>query len=127
MAALGYENVSSDYFPFDYCGLKYEQSSIYSLSHADLLKNFRSSFDKYNNTGWKGGVSGQTLGIAAGAKYYNRDNKLPSQSSNGTPITYREFDVNNKLPNAPRDSERFVVGSDGSIYYTNDHYLKWRF
>lgn len=115
--------MSSDYLSFDYSGSKYEQSSIYSLSYADVPENVKASFDKYNNAGWKGGVSGQTPGTAAGAKYYNRDNKLPSQSSNGTPITYREFDVSNKLPNAPRDSERFVVGSDGSVYYTNDHYL----
>lgn len=37
----------------------------------------------------------------------------------GNPITYREFDVYNVKP---RDSNRFVVGSDGKVYFTSDHY-----
>lgn len=43
-------------------------------------------------------------------------------SGNGTPITYREHDVNNKNPGSARDAQRFVTGSDGSVYYTDDHY-----
>ena len=34
----------------------------------------------------------------------------------------KEFDVNNRIPGMDRDAERFVVGSDGSIYYTDSHY-----
>ena len=40
----------------------------------------------------------------------------------GTPITYREHDVNNKNPGSTRDAQRFVTGSDGSVYYTDDRY-----
>ena len=72
--------------------------------------------------GWKEAVSVRTPGTAAGSKYKNIDGKLPIQTIDGKDITYREFDVNNRLPNLPRDKERFVVGSDGSVYYTNDHY-----
>lgn len=55
-------------------------------------------------------------------KYENNNNKLPSTDENGNPITYKEWDVNNKLPGSGRDAERFVTGSDGSVYYTDSHY-----
>jgi guanyl-specific ribonuclease Sa len=79
-------------------------------------------YKKYEENGWNGSVSGQTLGTAAGSKYANRDGKLPTTDSSGNPITYKEFDVNNKFPNQSRDAQRFVKGSDGSVYYTDDHY-----
>ncbi|KAA3403424.1 hypothetical protein F1904_12410 [Akkermansia muciniphila] len=60
--------------------------------------------------------------IHAGKDYQNSDEKLPRTDSTGKEITYREFDVNNYNPGQSRDGERFVVGSDGSKYYTDDHY-----
>jgi len=42
--------------------------------------------------------------------------------ANGNVIKYKEFDVNNKELFEDRDNERFIHGSDGSVYYTNDHY-----
>jgi len=50
-----------------------------------------------------------------GAKYLNKDGKLPTNSS------YTEWDVN-KIPKPNRDSERFVKSSNGDVYYTNNHY-----
>jgi hypothetical protein len=47
---------------------------------------------------------------------------LPTKDANCNDITYKEFDVNNKAEGQGRDSERFVRGSDGSTYYTDDHY-----
>ncbi len=88
----------------------------------DLPDNALEMFRKYDKAGWKGTVPGQTPGTAAGSKYLNRDGKLPTMDNTGSPITYKEFDVNNKLPNANRDEQRFITGSDGSIYYTDDHY-----
>ncbi|MBZ2119536.1 ribonuclease domain-containing protein [Streptococcus infantis] len=35
---------------------------------------------------------------------------------------YREFDINSKIVDSTRDAERFVKGSDGSLYYTDKHY-----
>ncbi|MGX7417388.1 ribonuclease domain-containing protein [Carnobacterium gallinarum] len=61
-------------------------------------------------------------GTKAGSSFKNRDARLPTMDKNGKFITYQEFDVNSKLPNVGRDSERFVKGSDGNLYYTNDHY-----
>ena len=42
-------------------------------------------------------------------------------SAGGTPIRYREFDVND-YNGVDRGTERFIVGPDGSVYYTDSHY-----
>ncbi len=87
------------------------------------LPNYvKDAYSKYNTNGWNGNYAGQTAGTKAGGTYKNLDGPLPNVDAKGTPITYKEFDVNNKLPDASRDAERFVVGSDGSIYYTDSHY-----
>ena len=44
------------------------------------------------------------------------DQKLPEGN------TYKEYDVNPKQPGVNRGTERIVIGSDGSVWYTNDHY-----
>jgi len=90
-----------------------------------LPNNAKAMYSKYEKNGWQGSVSGQTQGTAAGSKYFNKDGKLPTVDGAGNPVTYKEFDINNKLPNQPRDAERFVRGSDGSVYYTNDHYISF--
>jgi guanyl-specific ribonuclease Sa len=46
---------------------------------------------------------------------------LPREDATGRPITYREWDVN-PYTGANRGSERLVTGSDGSAWYTDDHY-----
>ena len=40
----------------------------------------------------------------------------------GKAISYQEWDVNPKVHNVNRGAERLVTGSDGSAYYTSDHY-----
>ena len=50
------------------------------------------------------------------------DNQLSTVDSKGNSITYREFDVNNKIAGQSRDAERLIRGSDNSVYYTNNHY-----
>ena len=47
---------------------------------------------------------------------------LPGSTTDGTPITYREFDVYPFTPGVNRGLERIVLGSDGKAYYTSDHY-----
>lgn len=47
---------------------------------------------------------------------------LTKESSDGTPITYREYDVNPVIKDVNRGAERIVRGSDGKSYYTPDHY-----
>jgi hypothetical protein len=88
----------------------------------NLASNVQNSYNQYEKSGWKGNVAGQSAGTKAGGTYKNSNGALPMTDANGKPITYQEFDVNNKLPGANRDAERFVKGSDGSIYYTDSHY-----
>ncbi|SEO94360.1 ribonuclease, partial [Amphibacillus marinus] len=89
---------------------------------SSLPNNVKHSYKNYKKNNWGGNVKGQTPGTKAGGSYKNREGKLPGVENSGKSITYNEYDVNNKLPNANRDSERFIKGSDGSLYYTNDHY-----
>ena len=57
-------------------------------------------------------------GYKGGSVYKNERGLLPETSG----VTYREWDVNPKIPGQSRDLERIITGSDGSAYYTFDHY-----
>ena len=50
---------------------------------------------------------------------------LPRTASDGGSITYREWDLSPNIKGVPRDARRLVTGSDGSAYYTTDHYLSF--
>jgi hypothetical protein len=41
---------------------------------------------------------------------------LPRTAADGTPIAYREWDVNPRVPGVNRGAERLVTGSDGKAY-----------
>ena len=45
---------------------------------------------------------------------------------NGRRIKYREWDVNPLRPGVNRGAERLVTGSDGTAYYTDDHYATFK-
>ena len=87
----------------------------------NLSQNVQDAFKKYDDAGWQGNVSGQKQGTNAGRKWGNRDGQLPTFDADGNSITYREFDVNN-YNGISRDEERFIVGSDGSVWYMDSHY-----
>jgi RHS repeat-associated protein len=74
---------------------------------------------KQNNglspSGYKGGRTFKNDGRGGGQT-------LPKTDSSGRPVTYKEYDVNLHTPGVNRGGERIVRGSDGSSYYTNDHY-----
>jgi guanyl-specific ribonuclease Sa len=40
-------------------------------------------------------------------------------------VTYREWDLTQKVKGVDRDGRRLVTGSDGSAFYTTDHYLSF--
>ncbi|ATD69340.1 MULTISPECIES: ribonuclease domain-containing protein [Gordonia] len=61
-------------------------------------------------------------GTKGGMTFRNNEGHLPATDANDRRITYREWDVNPKAPNRGRDAERIVTGSDGSAWYTADHY-----
>ncbi|WP_280402393.1 ribonuclease domain-containing protein [Nocardia carnea] len=66
--------------------------------------------------------SANAPGTKGGETFRNREGRLPATDASGTKITYREWDVNPKKPGQSRDAERIVTGSDGSAWYTGDHY-----
>jgi len=96
--------------------------SIPVIKVRDLARNVRESFHRYRQNGWRGNIQGQTPGTKAGGTFQNRDGLLPTRDASGRTITYREFDVNNRIAGMSRDAQRFVVGSDGSVFFTADHY-----
>ncbi len=59
----------------------------------------------------------------AGGRVFN-NNAMPDGSKlpylNGQ--TYQEWDVNPCVAGQGRDGERIVTSSDGTVYYSNDHY-----
>ena len=56
-----------------------------------------------------------------GSIYRNREGKLPERSPN----YYREYTVPT-AEMATRGSRRLVIGNEGEIYYTDDHYLTFQ-
>lgn len=61
-------------------------------------------------------------GTRGGDTFRNNERLLPVRDDAGDRITYREWDVNPKRPGRSRDAERIVTGSDGTAWYTDDHY-----
>ncbi|WP_378737425.1 ribonuclease domain-containing protein [Nocardia brasiliensis] len=66
--------------------------------------------------------SANAPGTKGGDRWMNREATLPAKDAAGKPITYQEWDVNPKLRGRSRDAERIVTGSDGTAWYTGDHY-----
>jgi len=69
---------------------------------------------------WPGAANAP--GTHGGDQWMNRGGSLSRTDSSGKAITYREWDVNPKKPGQTRDAQRIITGSDGSAYYTGDHY-----
>lgn len=61
-------------------------------------------------------------GTRGGIAFRNSERRLPATDSAGKRIAYQEWDVNPKKPGQSRDAERIVTGSDGSAWYTANHY-----
>lgn len=61
-------------------------------------------------------------GYVGGRTFSNRERHLPRTDRDGKPVRYREWDVNPKVRGKNRGPERLVTGSEGSAYYTPDHY-----
>lgn len=61
-------------------------------------------------------------GYEGGRSFGNFERHLHTHDKSGRPIKYREWDVNPLQPGVNRGPERLVTGSDGTAYYTADHY-----
>ncbi|TQF66116.1 ribonuclease N [Rhodococcus spelaei] len=69
--------------------------------------------------------SANAPGTKGGDTWQNREGRLPRTDSAGKSIAYREWDVNPKIRGETRDAERIITGSDGSAWYTADHYTSF--
>lgn len=65
-------------------------------------------------------------GYEGGRSFGNFERRLPQTDDKKRRIKYREWDVNPLRPGVNRGPERLVTGSDGSAYYTNDHYSSFK-
>lgn len=65
-------------------------------------------------------------GYEGGRTFLNVEKLLPQTDAQGRRIKYREWDVNPLKPGVNRGAERLVTGSDGSAYYTDDHYKSFK-
>jgi guanyl-specific ribonuclease Sa len=69
-------------------------------------------------------------GYVGGREYHNsgqgNGQVLPRVDGDGAAIHYQEWDVNPKSPGQNRGVERLITGSDGSAYYTSDHYKTFK-
>lgn len=61
-------------------------------------------------------------GYYGGRAFQNREKRLPQRGKNGAPVQYREWDVHPRRDGVDRGAERLVTGSDGTAWFTADHY-----
>ncbi|WP_338066600.1 ribonuclease domain-containing protein [Mycobacterium triplex] len=90
--------------------------------------NVRDTLEQIDAGKWPG--SAKAPGTKGGSPFRNappgKPPPLPTNDSSGEPITYTEWDVNPRDPDRKRDDERIVTGTDGSAWYTDDHYGTFR-
>jgi guanyl-specific ribonuclease Sa len=65
-------------------------------------------------------------GYEGGRTFLNLERHLPQFDRRGRRIRYREWDVNPHRPGINRGAERLITGSNGSAYYTSDHYRTFK-
>lgn len=65
-------------------------------------------------------------GHEGGRTFENRERRLPARDDAGRPVQYREWDVNPHRPGVNRGAERLITGTDGSAWYTDDHYRTFK-
>jgi guanyl-specific ribonuclease Sa len=65
-------------------------------------------------------------GYQGGRHFGNFEGNLPKKDRRSRFIKYREWDVNPRVEGKNRGAERLVTGSDGSAWYTADHYRTFK-
>jgi guanyl-specific ribonuclease Sa len=87
-------------------------------------QNVQDTLNQIDAGKWPG--SANAPGTKGGANFRNvtpdGQHPLPTTDASGRPITYQEWDVNPRVASQDRDAERIITGSDGSAWYTTDHY-----
>ena len=95
-------------------GLRNDSDKGGNSSIPDKAKQIANYVKNNNGTppkGYKGGRTYKNIPLEDGAQ------KLPEG------VNYREYDVNPYVKGQNRGAERIVIGDDGSVWYTNDHYF----
>ncbi|MGF6907948.1 ribonuclease domain-containing protein, partial [Fusobacterium sp. PH5-44] len=87
----------------------------------ELPQHVQDAYDEYTKGGWTSKESATSDTLEDGP-HGNKEKLLPEKDDDGNEIEYREHDVNNAASKSTRGKERFVTGSDGSVYYTDIHY-----
>jgi guanyl-specific ribonuclease Sa len=85
-----------------------------------IPQNVQDTLNQIDAGKWPG--SANAPGTKGGSVFENDQQLLPTTDASGKPITYQEWDVNPRVPDDGRDAERIITGSDGSAWYTTDHY-----
>lgn len=88
---------------------------------AGIQSNSAPSYDGAPPAGGKTYAGNRPFGNHIGAGFM----VLPKVKANGDAITYTEYDIKPFVP-GDRGPERVVVGSDGSKYFTSDHYATFK-
>ncbi|MGV0585643.1 ribonuclease domain-containing protein [Mycobacteroides chelonae] len=103
--------------PTNYQGIS-TTDAIYRLKQIDAGR-----VHPINPTGSGAPGSPNPRTVAGDKDFENWSRQLPV-TSNGVPISYTEWDIANNTGGG-RGLMRLVLGSDGSAYYTPDHYLSF--
>ena len=65
-------------------------------------------------------------GYEGGRTFGNYERRLTATDPQGRRLRYREWDVNPLRAGVNRGAERLITGSDGSAYYSDDHYATFK-
>ena len=100
-------------------------------NYDNLPESVKESYKEHSKNSWKSQYNdGTNDSWKDNNRFYNEGRKggevLPKTDANGNPIEYTEHDVNPRPSSGNRDSLRFVRGSDGKTYMTDDHYRTFK-
>lgn len=92
--------------------------ALYLYLYGELPDNFITK-NEARDLGWPGGsLEPYAPGKSIGGDYFgNYEGKLPKRKG----LQYHECDIDT-MGRKSRGSKRIIYGTDGSIYYTDDHY-----
>ncbi|MFN8280952.1 MAG: ribonuclease domain-containing protein [Saprospiraceae bacterium] len=101
--------------------LKSKYPSNESAEHSSLLKDTIPRYAEATlNYILQNGKAPE--GYVGGRIFSNREKRLVNYNASGQRISYQEWDVHPKSKLVHRGAERLITGSDGSAYFTSDHY-----
>lgn len=98
------------------------KQEIGEISADELPSEAKECYDNYEKDNWNTTTDDMPGSSKAGGTWKNKKGQLPTKTEDGSDITYKEYDAQPSDDSGNRGTQRFVRGSDGSVYYTDDHY-----